>query len=105
MKAFLTNVLSRAAAYLGLKDEISPSISHLVSPGSPVEEYVVDILLGHGKTHANPCKSCGCDCCRVLNGEDPRYEGHCDEWRDCRRWIEEMYAELQAAQAEEGSVV
>jgi hypothetical protein len=105
MTTFLTNVLSRGAAYLGLTDKIPPTISQLVSPKSSLEGYFVDMFLGHSKTRTTPCKICGCDCCRVLTGEDPRYEGHCDEWRDCRRWIEEMCAELDAVRAEEGFVV
>ena len=96
-------MLSRGSALLGITSA-TPTIDQLVSSESKVETYMIDMFLGHGRNLKNPCPKCGCDCCRVLTGEDSSDEGHCDEWREWREWFEGMCVELDAAQAEEGFV-
>lgn len=95
MAAFLKQILSRGSALLGLSK--TNTIDKLVSSENKIEKHFIDMFLGHGTTLSNSCPDCGCDCCRVLTGEDSIYEGHCDEWRESREWMEDMCADLDAA--------
>lgn len=103
MAKFLKQIFSHGSTILGASSKI-PTTNQLVFPESKLETYIIDMFLGHGRTLTNPCPECGCDCCRVLTGQDSSNEGHCVEWQEWREWLDELCAELDAAQAEEGFV-